>query len=262
MPLLPPNPDSPRREKIYLCGGPGTGKTTAALSAAFWSWKAGDPAKFYFLDFDDSLGDLLLDPRYKGIDNIIEIPVGPDWEDWTAAAEKAMQAQQGDWIVGDMIGRGWRVVQEWESRVARSSTRAADQLKAVQSGAKGWDLFRDINWVLCNAEFDQFIKPLLLRSRAHLFFTTEQKDLGAESRSNEPQSIKEARKEFGRYLPEGQKHIPFQMRSVLRIDRLARGRVLYTLKDRAREEMNGIDCPDFFQAYLKPNGWEITSSDA
>lgn len=259
MPLVEPSRNGTiRREKLELCGGAGVGKTTAALSIALWAHRSGDARKFHFLDFDDSLGDLLMDPAYAELDNIVEYPASMTWEEWLEAAEKATaSAQRGDWIIGDMIGRGWRVVQEWEAREARGTTRKESLLTAAKAGKTGWDLTRETNWPVVNAAWDEFIKPLLLASPAHLFFTTEVQDIGSEAQRKESPDVTAARREFGRFIPVGQKHLPYQMRSVLRLDRMARGRVLYTLKDRAREEMQATDMKDFFLDYCcKVAGWK------
>lgn len=78
MPLI--EPQGNRREKLVLCAKAGVGKTTAALSIAYWAWKANDPRKFWFLDFDDAAGDLLLDAKYDGINNIEIITPANEWE--------------------------------------------------------------------------------------------------------------------------------------------------------------------------------------
>lgn len=175
------------------------------------------------------------------------------------ASHKVVEnAQRGDWIIGDMIDRGWKLVQSWESETVRKKSSAEEKLTAAKEGKTGWDLFKDTNWIVVNSQWDLFIKPLLLSSPAHLFFTTEEQDLG-EGRSNDPADVKNARQAFGRYKPAGQKSIPYQVRSILRMDRLARGRVLYTLKDRARKELNGETCTDLFLCYLRDiGGWGMT----
>lgn len=258
MPLSEP---SERREKILLCAGAKTGKSTAMLSVAFWSWKSGDPRKFYIVDFDDAIPDLLLDPKYEGMDNYELMSVGPDWEEWlTTSDEVTQKAQKGDWIFFDMVDRGWRTVQEWYSLTVNKQSRAQMLLSAAKEGKTGWDLSRGIEWSVVNAQWDAFIKPPLLASKAHLFFTSEITDLGSDGGTADQ---KKDRREFGRYKPAGQKNLPYQVRSILRMERLARGRVLYTLGDRARKELNGDEMTDFFQVYLKGvAGWGIQSGGA
>lgn len=50
-----------------------------------------------------------------------------------------------------------------------------------------------------------------------------------------------------------------QCRSYIRLQRLARGRVMFTLKDRARKEMSGDDMkPDYFKGYMTSiAGWSV-----
>lgn len=260
MPLVEP---SVRREKIVVCGQAGVGKSTCALSIAYWAHLSGDKRRFWYLDFDDSAGDLLLDKKYSDMTNIEILTPPYDWDAWLAAAKKVIEnAQSGDFIVGDMIDRGWPLAQEWESTTLRGKDRTDEQIAAAKEGRTGWELFRDTNWTIVNGQWNNLIKPMMLQSPAHILLTTEVKDLGGEARGNEPQNVKDARVEFGRYLPAGQKSLPYQARSVLRIHRLARGRVLSTLKDRARREMKADECPDFMTSYMRDvAGWAITDSE-
>lgn len=256
MPLIEP---SLRREKLAVCGPAGVGKSSSILSVAFWAWQSEDTRKFWYMDFDDSAGDLLLDKKYQGINNIEVIETAYDWNSWMTASEKVVaNAKRGDFIVGDMIDRGWPLVQSWEGEEVRGVDSADEKLALAKKGKSGWELFSNTNWQLVNSQWQKFSRPMLLSSPAHIFFTTEMKDLGSEGRGNEPDNIKNARRDFGRYSLSGQKSIPYQMRSVLRLDRLARGRVLYTLKDRARDELVGDDCKDFFTDYMKRvAGWTV-----
>lgn len=108
-----------------------------------------------------------------------------------------------------------------------------------------------------NGAYYDFIKPILLKSRAHVFMTAEEEEI--QDNKNTPADMKEHMAQFGKWKPaNAQKKLPYQCRTYLRLQRLARGRVLFTLKDRARQELNGDTMtPDFFTMYLKNAGWTI-----
>lgn len=244
------------REKLLVIGPPKAGKSTAILSIVYWMWKSGDPHKAYLIDADDSLEVLLTDPKYAGMDNYELFPVS-EWEDWTAASEKVRAAGEGDWIGVDMADKAWRSVQSYFLREVRKKSRAEALLDASKKGKTGWEAFRDdFDWPTINALYDDTIKPILLSSRAHLIFTTEQDEVRSSGNMTEEQ--KRSVRDFGKFKPTGQKSLPYQMRTILRIDRLARGRIISTLGDRARPELDNEDLDDFFDTYLrKIAGWNI-----
>lgn len=254
-----------RREKILLYGPTKVGKTSAWLSIAWWAWKSGDHMKFWIMDTDDAVGDVILDEKYNEMGNLeVFIVDETDWAGYeTTAATIRDNCKPGDWIVIDFADRAWKAVQNWATQETKQKSRDETMLEAAKKGAEGWDLFREIPWPVVNSRYDSFIKPLLLQTPGvDLFFVCAQKDIGAEGKGKESDDVKRARREFGRYIPGGQKDLPYQSRSVLRLDRLARGRVLYTAGDRARKELAGDLMNDFFTTYLRGvAGWTIDTGE-
>lgn len=254
MGLIPP---SSKREKLLVIGGPKVGKSTAILSVVYWMWKSGDPHKVYLIDADDSLEVLLDEERYTGMNNFELFPV-TEWEDWVAASEKIRStAGEGDWIGIDMADKAWKSVQSYFLREIRKKSRAEALMDAAKKGKTGWEAFRDdFDWPTINALYDDVMKPILLSTRAHLFFTTEQDEVRSSGNMTDEQ--KRHLRDFGKFKPTGQKSLPYQVRTILRIDRLARGRIISTLGDRARPELDNEDLDDFFDTYLrKIAGWGI-----
>lgn len=258
MPLVQPNA---LREKILLIGGPKVGKTSCWLSTAWWAWKSGDPRHFYVIDTDDAVEAVMLDEKFAGMDNVT-VYAANEWEEYESAGETARSlAKEGDWIVVDFADKAWKAVQNYYLREVRKKSRADALMDASKKGAQGWDLFReDFDWASINAVYDEWIKPLLLGAhRAHLFFVTEQAEIIESSKMTDEQ--KRAKREFGRFKPTGQKSLPYQVRSILRLDRIARGRIITTLGDRARKELENDDMNDFFRDYLRDvAGWSVVDT--
>lgn len=266
MPLHEPLRKEKLREKILLLGAGKSGKSSAHLSLAFWAYKSGDTRKFFIIDTEQAIRDVMSEPKYDGMlaedgGNIHLFEV-IDWSDYEDAGKKILaQAVQGDWIVIDFITHAWSAVQDDFLQDAVGKTRGKVLSDAGKAGVSGWDMFKvDFNWNAINGAYFDFVKPLLLKSRAHLFFVAEQKEIQEGTKAEDQ---REHLKDYGRFAAAGQKKLPYQCRSYLRVQRLARGRVLYTLGDRAREELNGASMdPDFMTSYLKGvAGWTITSPE-
>lgn len=113
-----------------------------------------------------------------------------------------------------------------------------------------------------NGSYFDFIKPILLMSRAHVFMAAEE-GLINENANNLSGDQKDHLAMWGKFQAVGQKKLAYQCRSYLRTQRLARGRVLYTMgKDRARQEFNGATIePDFFKTYYGAAGWTVTDPE-
>lgn len=267
MPLI--EPPEGLREKILEIGGAGAGKTTDWLSIAWWAKQSDDTRKFYVCDTDDeAVLQVMNESKYDGMvrsfndelineDGNVIVYSCVDWPQYEEFSAKAVaNAVKGDWIVLDFITHAWTAVQEGYLKDAVQKTRGEALYEAGVSGLSGWDMFKvDFNWPAINGSYFDFIKPILVKSRAHVFMTAEEEEIFGNKLTDDQ---REHIAQFGKYKAVGQKKLPYQCRTYLRKQRLARGRVLYTLKDRARPEMNGETCaPDFFSYYLKGAGWTV-----
>lgn len=267
MPLVEPG-NGKLREKILLLAPGKAGKTSSYLSIAWWAFKSGDTRKFFIVDTDLAVRDVLNEPKYDGMlaedGGNLHIFEVVDWVEYQEASRKILaEAVKGDWIVIDFITHAWSAVQEDFVLDAAGMTLGQSLSLAGKKGLSGWDMYSvDLNWVSVNGAYFDFIKPLLLKSRAHMFMVAEQNEINEKAKKLSEKD-REHLREFGKYAAKGQKALPYQCRSYLRLQRLARGRVLFTLGDRARTELNGETMkPDFFSAYLKSiAGWSISSPE-
>lgn len=260
------------REKILLIADAGAGKTTAWLSIAWWAFHSGDTRKFYVLDTDDeAVLQVMNEDKYAGMvhsfngeihnegGNVI-IYSAYQWDEYQRFSDYSMyrdgkcvinQAQKGDWIVLDFVTHSWTAAQEGFLHDAANKTRGQVLHEAGVSGATGWDMFKtEFNWNAINGSYYDFIKPILIMSRAHVFMCSEIEVIDERKATGD---LREHLAQFSKFKFVGQKKLAVQCRSYLRTQRLARGRVLYTNgKDRARPEFDGdIITPDFFSFYLK-----------
>lgn len=270
MPLIEPGTGN-LREKLLVIGGGGAGKTTIPLNVAWWAKQSGDTRKFYYMDTDDeAVLHVMNEDKYEGMihsfngevynpDGNVVITSVTDWADYAEFSAKTVaNAVKGDFIVLDFITHAWTAAQEGFLKDAVNKTRGEVLYEQGVKGKEGWDMFKvEFNWNAINGAYYDFIKPILLKSRAHVVMLAEEEQI-QESGSMTADN-KEHLAQFGKWKAVGQKKLPYQCRTYLRVQRLARGRVLYTLKDRARDEWTGQTMsPDFFSSYLKGTaGWTV-----
>jgi hypothetical protein len=249
------------------------------LSIAWWAFLSGDTRKFYVLDTDDeAVLHVMNEPKYDGMlhsfngeihnegGNII-LWSAYEWDEYERFStydnwEKsiAAKAKKGDWIIIDFVTHVWTAAQEGFLHDAVNKTRGKVLSDAGKAGLEGWDMFKtDFNWNAINGAYYDFIKPILIKSRAHVFLAAEEEPINLDAKKLADE-LKEHGAQFGKWKAVGQKKLAYQCRSYLRVQRLARGRVLHTNgKDRARKELSGADMkPDFFSAYLRDiAGWKV-----
>lgn len=262
MPLT--EPSGGLREKLGLIGAGGAGKTSCWASIAWWAKQSNDTRTFWVLDTDDeAVRHVLLDPKYDGmIHSVNEELVNEDgnirlysaytWSEYQQFSDKAVaNAVKGDFIVVDFYSHAWSAAQDGFLQDSISRSREDVLYEAGVKGLAGWDMYKtEFNWQAINSSFFAFCKPIFLSSRAHVFVTAGEEKIVEGGRMTD--DAKEHLAQFGQWKAAGaQKALPYQVRTFLRIQRLARGRVLYTLKDRARKELNGDTCNDFFTGYMR-----------
>lgn len=271
MPLVEPNK---LREKELVVAPAKTGKTSCWLSIAYWAKKSNDTRTFFVLDTDEAVLAVMDEPKYDGLIRSVDGEVvdeggnivlfhateWPDYQDFTSYVRA--NYKQGDWCVIDMVSHAWSSVQDFYLKEIVGKSRGTALMDAARTGATGWDLFReaDMNWTVINGLYNDFLTPLNVKSPGlHLFWAAEMETLDAKAKK-QTEEQKAFIQEFGIYKPVGQKRLAYQCRSFLRVQRLARGRVLFTEGDRARQTLQGDDmAPDFFTSYLrKVAGWTIT----
>lgn len=240
------------RERLLVFGGPATGKTRGAIDIALMSIASGSNAFFHVIDTDDSWMDmadgLIPSDRYR-------CWPARNYEAVDAALEVIIkQARKGDWIIFDKAGEMWKFTQQYYLMRAENKTRADTLLDAARKGKKGWDIFREINFSVVNALYDEVMGPLLFETPAHTYLT-------ASASALYDNDSKEARDLFGRIgmKPEAQKGLPYQVRTILYLRELPGGtRAISTAKDRERAYL--VDAPNksIVMSYLMPTaGWVV-----
>jgi hypothetical protein len=249
MPLVPPE-GSPR-EKILVYGPPKVGKTSAHLSIAEMYLATGTPGRFFVIDTDDAMEAMLVG---RDLPNV-EVLTANEWPEYKEAASKAVaQAEKGDWIVVDFVDRAWTEVRDWYMREVAETNWEEDVVeRARQLKEEGkldkknrMRLYEGLNWDVINPQYNSFIKPLVIRTQANIFLTCEEKEVWKDGKpTNET-------------TPGGQKGLSYQVRTILKLDKLARGRIIKTQGDRERPELNNETYDSFAMTYLcKTAGWKI-----
>lgn len=276
MPLVEPDA---LREKILLIAPGKVGKTTSWASIAWWAHISKDPRSFFVFDTDDeAVLHVLNESKYDGMlrsvngevvnpeGNIVLYTVNK-WDSYLEALDKILpqiryEGNRRDWIVVDFITHAWAEVQEAFLRDEVNKTKSEAMRDAYRAGLSGWDMFRtDYNYQVINPMYFEWFKAITVESRCHVFLCAEQDEI-PENANRLSQDQKDHLQKFGRFKAIGQKKLPYQCRSYLRMQRLARGRVLTTQGDRARKEFDNDEVKDFMQDYLVGAAkWKVVDPD-
>lgn len=242
------------RERILAYGGPGSGKTNAWLRLA----KHLPDATFYVIDTE--IGAERSMEEYPDIENIKVYGV-IDWPEYRKAQKEiCAKAKAGDWIVLDMAEKAWKAVQrDFIEQIFGQDTgdyflQARKKLKkgaesifgGKDSVLKGWT-----DWSVINARYDDFILPLVYRSKANLFIAS-MPDVVNEDDDKDVKAL------FGPYgaKPAGQKALGHQPDTLLLMQYTREGWTMTTVKDRGgRKYMDHVRVIDFYFQYGKIAGW-------
>jgi len=282
---LPTPPTAPNgtliRERNFLYGPPGVGKTHQFFNIAKWHQELGSPARFYGISSDTAYEALICNTEFEGLTNIEWTDV-TDFQDYIDAAKHYHEiVKQGDWVSVDLLDGAWAAAaDEYAQGVAKEKGLNIDDLGDLwkeEGGSdypiKGWD------WGIINARYRRFTNRWLLTSRAHLMLVSGEVKLTEPTdkmRAQEDAIARRTREMFKHVgtKPMGQKEDPFRWHSVLRVDCRDEGgeirkQQVVTAKERygnrrmwGRRMQNGIVRPepmeDYFMDYLvKTAGWEI-----
>lgn len=251
MPLRPPKGLDP--EKILVYGGYKVGKTSAWLSIAEMYKQTNTPGTFYCIDTDNAMRRMLWN---RELDNVV-VYTANEWSEYREAGAKVYaNAQAGDWIVVDFIDRAWEEVRNWYLMEINDETpeeyflRKKKELKAEGKGGKKskLSLYDEIDWDIVKPEYNSFIKPFVVKTDAHLFFVCEEKDVWKDGKPSD------------KTKPGGHGGLPFQVHSLVRLDRLARGYIMNNDVggDRQREKLVNETYESFALTYLcRIGGWTI-----
>jgi len=225
------------RERLLVMGPPGSGKSYQALAIARWVRPAG--VKCWVIDTDDAYERMA--GKTSDLNHLTILPVF-DWPDYREALETVLgKAKEGDWIILDMADNAWSSVQrhfisevfggkdigdyflDARRQLAGKGDKTAKGKEVKNLGAlKGW-----LDWPVVNKLYEDFILPLIYRSKSHLYIVTK------------PQTVSEeddtlTKEIFGAYgvRPAGQKNLGHQCHTIFLYTSSREGWFVTTIKDR------------------------------
>jgi len=256
------------RERIVSYGAQAAGKTRSWLDVARMHQLRGSDARFWVFDSDDAVGDMIYGERFRDLNNI-EVLTCVRWEDFRDGLDK-MKANVRpylDWIVCDLADKAWSsctenyvmdaygctmqqllVRQRHETEAAGAKPKSPnDPHRSRFGGLEGEE------WVEINSMYLPWAQDIFLNVKTHVYFACP---LGNVDERADAQT-KEMYGRFG-MKPVGNKHLGYQARTVLLFQRFGEQRVMTTVKDRERVELQGAPIGDFSISYLKTVGnWAL-----
>ena len=246
------------QERILGMGGMGSGKTSAWLSIAYWAHKTKSPAHFYVIDTDAAASRMLTGERYAPLENVT-VYNAFEWLTIQSATEDIMsKVTPNDWIVVDFFGPCWSAVTEFYVTEIYGAKNMGDYFMDIRRAkAKGQTAQELEGWKdygVINPLFATWMNQLIHKSPAHLFGTATVAGL----RESDDKGLKSIFQAFG-IRPVGQKHLAFQVHSVLLFQTMKQGEwFLSSVKDRERELLSAAPLKDFTRDYLvKVAGWKL-----
>lgn len=220
------------REKIHAFGQSKVGKSSAALDIALFQHRYNLSPHTYWLDTDGAADDMA-----EVMDDIPNLHLyqsygTPDTADkWfeeilAYCQEISDRAGPGDLVVFDKSDSAWTVAQWAYDILNYQQTQAEIRMDNRLAGKTGWALYShskdDISkWAVVKAQYQRAIQPLTLTCRGDVFFISEEKKVDSNEKDK---SRRLMGAQFGGHAPAGEKGLPFQMRSVVRIEFAPNGR--------------------------------------
>jgi len=225
-------------ERILVYGQPGTGKSYQFLKIAQFV----APAKCYVLDTDDAY-PRMLDTEFKSLNNVEVYPVF-GWEDWQSAVTGVIaKASPGDWICVDRADVMWQAAQEYfvekvfgeePSDFFIHARREYEQTKKDDPKKKFVPLDGYKDWTIINRVYRRLWNRLIMPNMpANLYVATP----AAQIEKQDQQEVQETFSFLG-IKPEGQKHLPYGVHTILYLDRVRESWRMTTVKDRGRKYLD------------------------
>lgn len=200
------------REKLLIGGDTNTGKTMAIIQLAVMY----PNKKVYVFDAE---GDVALTIEEMGLElpNLFDIPVKPDWEEFTTSYNAAKQIlTPDDWCCFDMMGVFWDLAQNCFSRGVYGESPSQHIIRLRREAQKadfgGFDGLTE--WTTIKRMHNEDIFDDAVRwSPFNVLATTSLNDFSPKEKI--PKSGLDAimAQEFGKKL-EGEKHNKFRFRNI------------------------------------------------
>jgi hypothetical protein len=253
------------RERLLIYGEGGVGKTTACLSVA----RQMATGHMFVVDNDDSYAwQRALETDYRDcIDRVTVRESNPRWEDATTAiAEMIDKGSTRDdvrdcWLVIDSASPLWDAVQRFTTEAITGTDRAAflAELRASAADASEMSkqLMDQVPWHIVKSEYAERVNIPVRQWPGHLILTAETKRPGRGD-LQKPE-LASWYQHLGA-MPAGETRIHYVTSSTLYLSKPTRGQYrVTTVKDRNRNEVEGLDIDDFAVSYLRDiAGWKVT----
>lgn len=251
------------RERLLVYGGEGAGKTYDWFSILN---STPDDVTFYVIDTDQTVLPFIESEEFSHLGDRIEFYEPFAWDDAMEMVEKYVENMgEDDWFVIDMLPWFWGAVQDYFTD--RVFGRDSDEMwlahrEAVEDAdgkgsANPFDGMKD--WTVIKKLYRKLTMSVV-RAPGHVFLAAGEKELIEHFES----SATMKRYEGVGAKPAGEKNSGHIVRTVLRKYKTGTRDVKYrmtTVKDRQREDQQGVEVTDFARDYLlKVAGWRPVSS--
>ena len=253
---------SPHRfkERILLFGGGGSGKSETVLNIA--SHVQGE---FYIYDNDTSFNyNRALQTTYQDLDDTGRVHVyeatDNTWEDCLVQLTDMVGAADPDtdWLVIDSITPTWGWVQNWYQEQVHGQDLARHMIQLKREYAddqRGYNaaVTNDMNWPVVKKEYEKLYR-VMQQWKGHLIITAEAKGLGRDADDD----MKMLYGHLG-MKPSGEGRLHHIASTNLLLTHPGQGEwKVTTVKDRNREELDGVVVEDFGKDYLMDvAGWKV-----
>lgn len=250
-----------RPERLLLCGGPGSGKTSAYMKVAEWLDRTGSPAKMYVIDLDFKAR---LDPS-AGLDNLV---IRDDLEEWRSIKGAAIDCRQagsrenGDWLVVDMMDRLWADAQKFYTNMALGKDlddlfidwrKGNVENPSTGRGGNPFEAAYGKDWQAINAMYDTVMYNIT-RFPGNVLMTSGIQSIGEDEKDANIIRM------FGKWgvRPAGQKRLGHVAADTLLMQATTKGWTYSQLRGTGREEFKNEPVGDFVMDYLcKRAGWTM-----
>lgn len=243
MAFQPPN-DANAKERIYLYGGSGAGKSWAWLTIANLADKTGSDAQFHVIDTDRA-AQLAIDPGgdFHHLADRIHIHDVFEWEEYLDASKQIVKdISPNDWIIIDMLSNAWELLPGWwiqnvfqENQTDYWATQRRVNLGIEDSeDGKGFGGMKGgVDWVYIGKVYKEWEMRMSMGARCHVMALAAESEISDQwDKSGEQRATY---KLAGGFKPVGEKRTPHRFHSTMRIRRVAGETELFLVRDRYKE---------------------------
>lgn len=247
--LIPPDPDDP--ERIMIMGGPGTGKSKAAMSIAA---NIPDTSTMFVIDNDNAYKRMNSRLKLTNLEVTVIDPLS-GWNKGMQAIEAySKEADEDDWLNLDGMTSMWGACQNSYTLKRYGMDLETYFLKKQKDGdgtMSGFD--GNADYQIINPMFNK-LYSYIINFPGHVIMTSEMEPLTDKERDPIIKGL------FGPvgFKPRGQKRAPHIPHTVLMLSKSrTKIRSFTTIKDREREEVENEEFVTFAVEYLQLTaGWK------